>query len=112
MPGKKADAPGPAAAAPAAAAAAAEPQQQQGERPLLLDDLVGPLQALPEAERAFGASALLEFTDLMKRVQVGLLTRNPETEEIADQDRCALFSFFFECAAVGGALECSAGGGG
>lgn len=57
------------------------------DAPVTLDALIGPLSALPEEERSFGAASLLEFSDLMKKVQVALLTRNVETEELADQDR-------------------------
>jgi hypothetical protein len=56
--------------------------------PVVLDDVVAALRALPEGKRKFGAAALVRFGDLMKKVQVALLTRNPETEEIIDQDRC------------------------
>lgn len=58
--------------------------------PVTLDAVVAPLEAIPEAERAFGAASLVRFSQLMKKTQLLLLTRNPETEEIADQDRCAL----------------------
>jgi len=81
MPTKEAAAPA-AETATAAAAAAPEP-----EAPAKLSDLVAPLALIPKDERAAGASSLLEFSDLMQRVQVGLLTRNPETEELVDQDR-------------------------
>jgi hypothetical protein len=74
-----------AATAPAKADA---PAGKDGEgKPLVLAELVGPLEALPEP-RPFAAQSLIEFSDLMKRVQVGLLTRDVEKEELADQDRC------------------------
>jgi hypothetical protein len=63
------------------------PPADAADVPLVLDDLVAPLRAAPEEGRAAGAAALLEFADLMKRVQVGLLTRDPQNEELADQDR-------------------------
>ncbi|GBF93521.1 hypothetical protein Rsub_06654 [Raphidocelis subcapitata] len=75
----------PKAAQPAAPAPNAEPPAS-----LVLDDLVAPLRAGPEDGRAAGAQALVDFADLMKRVQAGLLTRDPQKEEVADQDRLLL----------------------
>jgi hypothetical protein len=62
--------------------------ETEEKAPLVLSELVEPLKSLEEP-RPFAAQALLDFSDLMKRVQVGLLTRSPKTEELADQDRWA-----------------------
>lgn len=92
MPGKS-ETPGTAAAPTAAStqnAATAADAGADGAGGVLLDDLIAPLRAIPDNDRPFGAAALVEFAGLMKRVQVGLLTRDREKEEIADQDRLLL----------------------
>jgi hypothetical protein len=80
-----------AAKAPAKPEAAANKQvatDDEPEKPIVLDDLIAPLAALPAEERTFAANALVDFADLMKRTQIGLLTRDTKTEELPDQDRC------------------------
>ncbi|KAI8465990.1 MAG: hypothetical protein J3K34DRAFT_74041 [Monoraphidium minutum] len=77
-------------AAEAPPAQGTAPTDAEAPAPIVLDQVVAPLRALPEGERAAGAAALVRFADLMKAVQVGLLTRDPENEEILDQDRILL----------------------